>query len=180
MQGLVDFAADVGIALAYLVPTFAYLSAISAFLFAGWGFWRQAQPDNPFRGKPWIPLVSLLLSGVFASFDSVLTMANRSGGSAVTVGTGGPFGYAPATGAGGVLGATPAETIVNVVEIFQAFFQSFGAMMALFAVIAWSAAMRGTSRRSKGSCGIQFAFGVALINVLPLSRFLAEIFRANA
>ena len=136
MQGLANFAADVGGAITFLVPAFCYLAAIAAFLFGAWGFWQQAQPHNPFRGKPWIPWVSLVLSGVFASFDGILTMANRSGGSSIIVGTGGAFGYVPS--ASGALGATPAETVVNVVTIFQGFFQAFGAMMALMAVFALS------------------------------------------
>ena len=179
MQGFVDFAAEIGIALAYLVPAFAYLAAIGTFLFAGWGFWQQAQPANPFRGKPWIPVLSLILSGVFAAFPRILTLASNSGGGSVTVGTGGAFGYVPSVGAGGVLGATPAETIVNVVQVFQGFFQAFGAMMALLAVFTWWSVVRGASRRGQGGCLVQFAFGVALINVLPLSRLLATLFRAN-
>lgn len=178
MQGLADFAADIGIAIAYLVPAFGYIFAIVAFLFGAWGFWQQAQPHNPLRGKPWLPWVALVLSGVFASFDRILTMANNSGGSSITVGTGGAFGYVPS--ASGVLGSTPANTVVNVVEIFQGFFQSFGAMMALMAVLAWWAVMRGVSRRHQGGCLVQFAFGVMLINVLPLASFLAALFSANS
>ena len=37
MQGLADFAADIGIAIAYLVPAFGYIFAIVAFLFGAWG-----------------------------------------------------------------------------------------------------------------------------------------------
>ena len=67
MQGLVDFASQIGEALATLIPTFAYLAALWCFLFAAWGFWMQSQPGNPFEGRPWIPVLSLVLSGAFAS-----------------------------------------------------------------------------------------------------------------
>src|SRR5271157_3125780 len=80
MQGLVDFASQVGEAFAVLLPTFAYLAALGCFLFAAWGFWVQAQPHNPFRGRPWIPFVSLILAGAFANFDKILSMALASGG----------------------------------------------------------------------------------------------------
>src|SRR6185437_12828985 len=36
MQGLVDFASQVGEALAILIPTFCYLAALACFLFAAW------------------------------------------------------------------------------------------------------------------------------------------------
>lgn len=179
MQGFVDFGRDIGLALAVLLPAFCYLAALGLFMTAGWGFWRQSQPDNPFRGKPWLPVIALVLSGVFASFDRILTMANISGGSTVTVGVGGAFGYVPPATTGGVLGATPVATVINVIEIFQHFFQAFGAMMAFFAVLTWWAVMRGTSRRGSSSCLVQFVFGVMLINVLQLSTWLSDIFRAN-
>ncbi|USQ74037.1 hypothetical protein NF552_22825 (plasmid) [Roseomonas mucosa] len=55
MQGLANFAADVGTAIAYLVPALCYLAAIATFLFGAWGFWQQAQPHNPFRASPGSP-----------------------------------------------------------------------------------------------------------------------------
>ncbi len=84
MQGLVNFAGQIGNAIAILLPTFCYAAALVCFLFAGWGFWMQSHPDNPFRGKPWIPFVSLVLSGVFSTFDRTLTMANATAGTNLT------------------------------------------------------------------------------------------------
>ena len=86
MQGFVNFAQQCALILAVLLPTFLYASALGLFLFAVWGLWQQAQPHNPFRGKPWIPWVSLILSGACASFPAILTKVNISGGSDVTVG----------------------------------------------------------------------------------------------
>ena len=85
MQGLVNFTGELGYIIAVLLPTFCYIASLACFLFAGWGFWMQARPDNPFRWKPWIPAVSLILSGAFASFDKILNMANASAGTAVQV-----------------------------------------------------------------------------------------------
>ena len=71
MQGLVDFANQIGEVFGVLVPTLCYLAALFCFLFAVWGFWMQSHPQNPFFGRPWIPFVSLVLCGVFASFDKI-------------------------------------------------------------------------------------------------------------
>src|SRR3954451_22666497 len=114
MSGLVAFASQIGLVFSSLLPAFCYLGAMVLFIIAAWGFWQQAQPHNPYRGRPWIPLVSLLLSGVLASFDRILTMANITGGSTVTVSLA-AIGYVPPTGSGTFLGANPATTIVNVV-----------------------------------------------------------------
>ena len=144
MQGLVNFASDLGNGLAVLLPAFCYLGAIGLFLFAGWGFWRQSHPDNPFRGRPWIPLVSLVLCGVLASFDRFLTMANVSAGTNLQVSlVAGALSYAPGVPAGGILGNTPGNTVINVVQMFQSFFQAFGAMAGFFAVMAWRSVING-------------------------------------
>jgi hypothetical protein len=177
MQGLVDFAGQIGEAFAVLLPTFAYLAALGCFLFAAWGFWMQAQPDNPFRGRPWIPLASLLLSGAFASFDKVLTMANASAGSSIEVSISSLSSYSiPSATGSSLMAASPGATLVNVVTLFQAFFQSFGAMCAFFALIAWRAVVNGRANRSHGGCVVQFVFGVMLINILPITQALIAMF----
>lgn len=176
MQGLVDFAGQIGLVFAILLQPVCYLGACALFLYAGWGFWRQAQPDNPFRGRPWVPALSLIVCGVLASFDKFLTKANVSAGSNVVVGLSPLVSYTPVTSSATLLGATPGATIVNVVELFQLFFQAFGAMACLFAVLSWHARMTGRSNSSPGGSGVQFAFGIMLINVLSISRWLVNIF----
>ena len=178
MQGLVNFAGDVGAGIAVVVPTLCYLMALFSFLFAAWGFWMQADPANPFDGKPWIPLVSLVLSGAFASFDHVLTLANGSAGTGLTVSIGALTSYsAPSTS--DVLGSTPGDAIVNVVTLFKGFFQSFGAMACLFAVIAWRGIVNGQSNRTQGGCFVQFAFGVMLMNIITVTTWLTQIFQTT-
>ena len=87
MSGLVNFAYAIGNIFAVMLPTFCYLGAMVLFILGAWGLWRQAQPDNPFRGRPWVPMLSLVMAGVLASFDRILTMANATGGSSITVST---------------------------------------------------------------------------------------------
>ena len=100
--------------------------AIALFLFAGWGFLQQARPDNPFRGRPSIPVFSLALCGVFASFDRILTMANVSAGSSLQVSLVAGLTSLHADGfRSGLLGNTPGDTVINVVQLFQSFFQTF-------------------------------------------------------
>lgn len=177
MSGLVNFAYAVGNILAVLLPVFCYLGAMVLFLVGAWGLWRQAQPDSPFRGRPWVPWLSLVLCGVLASFDRILTMANRSGGSSVTVSVAGLTTYVPPANPGGsVVGATPTETLVNVVAVFAPFFQAFGALACLFAVLAWRATAIGHSRRPQGASAVQFVFGILLINCVTVSQWVAGLF----
>ncbi len=176
MQGLVNFASQVGLTFAVLLHPACYLGALGLFLYAGWGFWRQSQPDNPYRGRPWVPSVSLFTCGVLASFDRFLTKANVSAGSTVVVRMSDAVSYTPTAATATVLGANPGETVVNTVDLFALFFQSFGAMACLVAVFAWEASVNGRSNRSRSSCGVQFGFGIALINVQTLARWLVATF----
>jgi hypothetical protein len=179
MQGLVSFAGEIGNALAILLPTFCYLAALICFIFSAWGFWRQASPDNPFRGKPWVPFVSLVLSGAFASFNSVLTMANVSAGTNLVVSITALTSYTPPN-VGDVLGGAPGDTLINVVQLFQGFFQAFGAMACFFAAVAWRSVINGVSNRSQGGCLIQFTFGIMLINILTMAQWLVSMFQTGA
>jgi len=176
MQGLVNFASQVGLIFAVLLQPACYLGALALFISAGWGFWRQAQPDNPYRGRPWVPAVSLVLCGVLASFDKLLTKANVSAGSTVVVRMSDAVSYTPTAPAGTLLGANAGEASVNAGELFRLFFQAFGAMACLVAVLAWHASVTGCSNRSKAAAGVQFAFGVALINIQTISRWLVATF----
>jgi hypothetical protein len=178
MQGLVDFASQIGEALAVLLPTFAYLAALASFIFAAWGFWAQSQPHNPFRARAWIPFLSLVLSGAFASFDKVLSMALASAGSSLTASITSLSSYsAPSVpDASSLMGSTPSATLVNVVTLFQAFFQSFGAMCAFFALLSWRAVINGHSNRSQMGCVVQFVFGIMLINILAITNALIGMF----
>ena len=177
MAGLVNFASQMGLMLSMLLPPFCYLGAMVLFIMAAWGFWRQAQPDNPFRGRPWIPVMSLLLSGVLASFDRILTMANVTGGSTITVSVASMTSYVPPPAGGGtVLGGTPATTLINVISLFELFFQAFGAMACLFAVLSWRATVVGRSNRPQGGSLVQFIFGIMLINVTTISQWVVSLF----
>jgi hypothetical protein len=177
VQGLVNFASDVGQAIAVFLPALCYLAAIGCFLVAGWSLWRQAQPDNPHRGKPWVPIISLLLCGVFATFDRFLTMANVSAGTGLQVTlVQGLTSFTPPTVNANVLGSTPGQTVANIVQLFLGFFQPFGALMCFLAVMAWHAIVRGHSTRSQAGCGVQFVFGIGLINIATISQWLISLF----
>jgi hypothetical protein len=176
MQGLINFAQQCALILAVLLPTFLYCSAIGLFLFAGWGLWQQAQPHNPFRGRPWIPWLSLLLSGACASFPTIINKVNITGGSSVTLSVVAGLTSYTATDTTNILGNTPGDTVLNIVEAFRGFFQVFGAMTCFFAMMAWRASVSGRSNRPWGGCCVQFVFGVMLMNVYTLSQWLVGLF----
>jgi hypothetical protein len=140
----------------------------------------QSQPQNPFHGRPWIPFLSLIMSGAFASFDKVLNMALATAGSSVTASISSLSSYAAPAAADGsaLMGATPSATLVNIVTLFQAFFQSFGALIVFFALLSWRSVVNGQANRSQMGCVVQFVFGIMLINILAITNALIAMFVA--
>jgi len=141
-------------------------------------------PFRPSQRTPWRqscrdPL-SLVLCGAFASFDKVLNMALASAESSVTASITSLSSYSPPTvpDASTLMGPSPSATLVNVVTLFQAFFQSFGAMVVLFALVSWRSVVNGQANRSQMGCVVQFVFGIMLINILAITNALVAMFIA--
>lgn len=175
MQGLVNFSTAIADGIAVLLPAACYLAACGCFFFAAWTLRGLAHGNPAHRHRPWVVPLSLVLSGVFASFPGFLTMANVSAGTGLVASL---TSYAPTApgNAAAVLGATPQQTVVNVVELFQRFFQMFGAACVFFAILRWRAIANGRVQGSPLACGVQFVFGVMCINVLAVATGLVALF----
>ena len=178
MQGLVDFASQIGEVFAVLLPTFAYLAALGCFLFAAWGFWMQAQPHN--RPRPSMDTVSIARTGgrVRELRQDPLHGA-RLGGISLLASITSLSSYSPpsVSDASSLMGSTQRDAR-NVVTLFQGFFQSFGAMCAFFALLSWRAVINGHANRSQMGCVVQFVFGIMLINILAITNALIAMFVA--
>ncbi len=182
MQGLVNFSTAIADGIAVLLPTFCYLAACIYFAFFAWTLWTWSEPHSRYNhrhiGRPWVPWVSLVLSGVFASFPKFLTMANVSAGTALAVSL---TTYTPtgAPNANNVLGANPQATVINVITLFQYFFQAFGAACVFWAIMRWRGMVNGRINGSPTSCGIQFVFGVMCINIVTIANGVESFFQTG-
>jgi hypothetical protein len=179
MQGLVDFSTAIADGIAVLLPAFCYLMACFCFFFFCWTLWTWSEPHSPSRHwhhpRPWIPWISLVLSGVFATFPHFLTMADVSAGTDLVVGL---TSYAPTTppNANNVLGPSPDVSVVNVVTLFQYFFQAFGAACVFWAIVRWRGIINGHVQGSPTSCAVQFVFGVCCINIVTIATGIDQFF----
>jgi hypothetical protein len=151
MPGLVNFTTAIADGIAVLLPAFCYLAACGCFLFFAWTLWTWSEPhrrDHHHWQRPWVPWVSLILSGVFASFPQFLTMADVSAGTDLVVSL---TTYTPTAppNASNILGNGPAATVINVVTAFQHFFQAFGAACVFWAIMRWRAIIIGVRRAAR-------------------------------
>jgi hypothetical protein len=182
MQGLVNFTTAIADCIAVALPALCYLMACLCFMFAGWTFRSWAYHDHHqhhhFHNRPWVPFVSLILSGVFASFPQFLNMANVSAGTNLVTAL---TSYQPTTpgNANNVLGATPQNTVINVVTLFQYFFEAFGAACVWWAIVRWRAIVNGRNEGSPTACAVQFVFGVMCINILTVANGVVAFFQTG-
>jgi hypothetical protein len=155
--------------------------ACSCFLFAGWTL-RSWAYDNyhhhHFHNRPWVPFVSLILSGVFATFPQFLNMANVSAGTNLVTSLTSYQASTPGN-ASSILGATPNATVINVVTMFQYFFEAFGAACVWWAIVRWRAIVNGRGDGSPTACAVQFAFGVMCINILTVANGIVTLFETG-
>jgi len=180
VQGLVNFASAVADVIAVMLPAFCYLAACMCFAYGAWGLRSLTAGGGPWshhphRHRPWVPFLSILLSGLFATFPNFLTMANVSLGTSMVASL---TSYAPSAPpvAGGILGATPFDTMVNIVRAFEHFFQMFGAACVFFAVLRWRAIVGGRVDGSTLACGVQLLFGVLLVNIVTVTAGVVGLF----
>jgi hypothetical protein len=151
-------------------------------MFAAWTFRSWAYHDHHhhhhFHNRPWVPFVSLVLSGVFATFPQFLNMANVSAGTNLVTSLTSYTATTPG-GASNVLGATPQNTVINVVTLFQYFFEAFGAACVWWAIVRWRAIVNGRSEGSPSACAVQFIFGVMCINILTVANSVVALFQTG-
>ena len=182
MQGLIDFSTAFADGIAVLLPTFCYLAACGCFMSFAWTLWTWSEPHSRYShrhiGRPWVPFVSLILSGVFASFPKFLSMANVSAGTNMVIGLTSYAATIPPN-ATAPLGATPEATVINVVTLFQYFFETFGAACVFWAIMRWRGMVNGRLQGSQTACGIQFIFGVLCINIVTVATGIVDFFQTG-
>ena len=115
---------------------------------------------------------------MFASFPHFLTMANVSAGTNLTASL---TTYKPTIpgNAQNILGATPQASVINVVALFQNFFEVFGAACVLWAMLTWRSIVNGRTNGSPTACGVQFLFGVMCMNILTIANGVVGFFQAG-
>lgn len=180
MQGLANFSTALGDAVLVMLPTACYLAAAGCFFFAVWTLWAMANHRHHHHHwiRPWVPFVSLILCGVFASFPKFLTMADVSAGTSVVASL---TSYTPTLpgNARNILGANPQASVINVVTLFEHFFQAFGAACVFWAILSWRAIINGRVNGSATACGVKLLFGVMCINILTVANGVVAFFQTG-
>lgn len=170
MQGFVNLAADFGTAIATLIPLICYLGGGGFLLASMWGFWQIVNPGSHTHRRPFWPFATLFVAATLLSFDRMLNFANNTfGGGVQTSLSANMTSYQPPQiGANGFMGATPEDTLLNIINVFRYFFMSYGALIVLFALFTFYNNHKG-QRHQYGHPIVQLVFGVAVMNVQSIA-----------
>ena len=177
MQGFVNLAADFGTAIAWLIPAICYLGGGSLLIGSMYGFWQMVNPGSHTHRRPFWPFITLFVAATLLSFDQMLSFANNTfGGGVQTSLSPNLTSYQPPQiDANGFMGATPEDTLLNIIGVFDYFFQAYGALIVLFAVFTFYNNHKG-QRHHYGHPMVQLAFGVAVMNVQSVASVVVSYF----
>ena len=172
MQGFVNFADDIGVALAFLIPMICYLAGTGFVFAAGWGMWQLSKHGHGHHASwlashPWTPFVTLFVGAALLSYDRMLNLAEGTIGSAQTAAMSDsltsytPPNVDPST----LMGNSPEQTVLNVINVFEYFFVTYGALIVLMGIFALKHVSEGRRRHGPSLAIVQIAFGLGVMNI---------------
>ena len=168
MQGFVNVGADIGVVIAVLIPLIGYLMGGGLLIASIYYFWQSANQGqgSGYRGKA---IAAFIIAPMLLSFPRMLDYANNTFGGGVTSSSGPLTSYtAPQLNPSGLMGTTPEETLLNIIEAFEYFFKAYGALIVLLGLLGLYRVMQGNCRNHHHSTGVpivQMVFGLAVMNV---------------
>lgn len=177
MQGFVNLAADFGTVIALLIPLICYVMGGGLVIASIYGFWQWLNPAHP-RRHPWAPFAAFLMAGTLLSYDRILNSTNHSFGGGVTTSLSGQLtSYAPPTlDANGLVGATPEDTLLNIITAFENFFEAYGALIVLFGLIGLYEVTAGNRSHTMSKPIVQLVFGIGVMNVVIVATAVMNAF----
>ena len=176
MQGFVNLGADVGVAIAVLIPLICYLTGGGLLIASIYWFWQWLNPARSIR-HPWMPFAALSTSSALLSYQRMLNFANATFGGGVTTSSSALTSYtAPTLDPSTMAGATPEDTLLNIITAFEFFFQSYGALVVLFGLLGLYHVMQGNRQHTASKPIVQMVFGVAVMNVHSIASTIIGYF----
>lgn len=178
MQGFVNFAASIAYALEWLVPTLCYLVGSALFILVGYGAWQCWRPGSWWAGRKYLIVIEGLVGSLLLTFPQFLNEANATFGSSVTsqLSAGATAYVPPVVNTATLIGDSPEQTLLNFINLFSAFFVSYGAFIVLVSIFLFRGVSRGETRHGYSLPLISFAFGIALMNIQTIAQWVISNF----
>jgi uncharacterized membrane protein len=179
MQGFVNLADDIGQAISVIIPALCYIIGWSFLLGAGWGMWQLSSGRHGrLSARPWMPFVTLFIGAALLTFDRMLNLGEATLGSAQQASMAAAMtSYTPPTVNGnGLVGSSPEQTILNVINVFQYFFVSYGALIVLMGILGLHQVSEGKRRHGPSLPVVMIVFGFGVMNVETIASAIMSYF----
>ena len=82
----------------------------------------------------------------------------------------------PTVNPSSLVGTSPEQTILNVINVFQYFFESYGALVVLMGILALHHVSEGRRRHGPLLPTIQIVFGFGVMNINTIAPFVMSYF----
>ncbi|MFT8482607.1 MAG: hypothetical protein ABF689_06315 [Gluconobacter cerinus] len=159
MEGLFDFAQDLGAALSWLLPFLCYVGG-GCFLLSGvMGIFQRSSISNGLLSKGVVPEMMILVGATFLSFPEFLNMGNRTLGFEGNAGIGTPAKMSFSSDA--LMTAAqrgPLAALTAILNVFHVYFAAYGALIVYFAIVRQMGRAKGTNN---SSTGLNMVMGIA-------------------
>jgi len=165
MEGLFDFAQDIGAALSWLLPMLCYVTGAS-FLAAGvMGIFQRSSISNGFLSKGFMPELTIAAGATFLSFHEFLNMGNRTLGFDANAGMGAPA--ATSFSSDALMTAAqggPVAALTAILGVFHAYFACYGALIVYFSIVRQIGRAKGANNSSTGLNLVMCVGGFLVMN----------------
>jgi hypothetical protein len=179
MQGFVNFADDIGVAISVILPAICYLVGFGFILAAGWGMWQLSRGGHGrLAARPWTPFVTLFIGAALLSYDRMLNLGEATLGSSQQASMAATMtSYTPPTVDPSTLtGNSPEQTVLNIIAAFDYFFMSYGALIVLMGILALHHVSEGRRRHGPSLPIVQIVFGFGVMNIDTIAPFVMSYF----
>ena len=182
MQVFVNFADDIATAISFLIPAICYICGASFMIAAGWGFMQLSKGGGLIAARPWIPFVALTVGAALLSYDRMLNLGEGTMGSSQTAALSDSLtAYTPPTvNPGSLVGNSPGQTVLNVINVFLYFFVSYGALIVLFGIFGLKHIAEGRRRHGPSLALVQIVFGFMVMNIDTLAPIIMGYFTGTS
>lgn len=174
MLGMFTFAADVGAALAYLIPTLCFVTGTWVIFSGIMGMVKRSSKEQGFLAQGLVPELMIVGGLLLLNFTGLLNAGSRSFGFSANagIGTGGTEKYSfDAQAMQAALAQGPAATLTAFLDQFHLWLFCVGALGVYTAIVRILGRARGTNNTSAGGNLAMMISSFILMNaetVLPV------------
>lgn len=165
MQGLFNFAQDIGAALAWILPTLCYIGGASFLLGGVWGIYQRSAMSNGFLSKGFAPEMMITAGATLLSFPEFLNVGASTLGlsSTAAMGANTPVHF-DANTLTTAAKAGPLAAFTAILSVFHIYFAAYGALIVYFAIVRQVGRAKGTNNSSTSMNMIMMVAGFLVMN----------------